>query len=205
MKDVAGEALAVDADQHVLGAVDLSLDHRHVMFVVDQRAIADRGEVAEGGRQRGRHHPLDQLLGAAAIGDQVGDRDHLQLVALAVGNEVGNPRHRAVVVHHLADHPGRNQAGEPGQVDDGLGLTGALQDAAVFGLERKHVAGTDDVMRGRAGVDRDLDRVGAVVGGDPGRSPRSRGLDRDREGGLQRRLVLGRHQVQAERARSVRR
>ena len=51
VEDVAGEALAVDADEHVLGAVDLALDHRHVVFVVDQRAVADRGEVAEGGRQ----------------------------------------------------------------------------------------------------------------------------------------------------------
>ena len=49
----------------------------------------------------------------------------------------------------------------------------------------------------RAGVDRDLDRVGAVVGGDAGADPAG-GLDRDREGGLQRRLVLGRHQVEAE-------
>ena len=49
----------------------------------------------------------------------------------------------------------------------------------------------------RVGVDRDLDRVGAVVGGDPGADPAG-GLDRDREGGLQRRLVLGRHQVEAE-------
>ena len=47
------------------------------------------------------------------------------------------------------------------------------------------------------GVDRDLDRVGAVVGGDPGADPAG-GLDRDREGGLQRRLVLRRHQVEAE-------
>ena len=47
------------------------------------------------------------------------------------------------------------------------------------------------------GVDRDLDRVGAVVGGDAG-ADAAGGLDRDREGGLQRRLVLRRHQVEAE-------
>ena len=53
------------------------------------------------------------------------------------------------------------------------------------------------------GVDRDLDRVGAVVGRDPGADPAGR-LDRDREGGLQRRLVLRRHQVEAELAAALR-
>ena len=91
VEDVAGEALAVDADEDLLGAVDLALDHRDVVFVVDERAIADRGEVAERGRQRGRDDPLDQLLGPAPVGDQVGDRDHLQAVALGVGDRGRGP------------------------------------------------------------------------------------------------------------------
>ena len=188
----------MDPDEHVLGAVDIALDHRHVVFVVDQGAVADRGEVAELGRQRGGDDPLDQLLLAPPVGDQVGDRDHLQAVALAVGNQVRNARHRAVVVHDLADDAGRSQAGEAGEVDRGLGLPGALQHPAVFGLEREDMAGLNQVMGSRVGVDRDLDRVGAVVGGDAGRDPVP-GLDRDREGGLQRRLVLRRHQVEAKR------
>ena len=197
VEDVAGEALAVDADQHVLGAVDLALDHRHVVFVVNQRAVADRLEVAEGGRQRGGDDALDQLLGPPPVGDQVGDGDHLQAVLLAVRDQVGDAGHRPVVVHHLADHAGRGEAGEAGEVDAGLGVAGPLQHAAVFGPQREHVAGDDDVARPRLGVDRDLDRVGAVVGRDPG-ADAAGGLDRDREGGLQRRLVLRRHQVEAE-------
>ena len=47
VEDVAGEALGVDADEHVLGAGDVALDHRDVVLVVDQRAVADGGEVAE--------------------------------------------------------------------------------------------------------------------------------------------------------------
>jgi len=197
VEDVAGQALAVDADQHVLGAVDLALDHRHVVFVVDEGAVADRGEVAEGGRQPGVDHPLDQLLGASPVGDQLGDSDHLQPMLLAVWDQVRNARHRAVVVHHLADHPGRGEAGEAGQVDARLGVAGALEHAAVFGPQREHVTGNDDVPRSGAGIDRDLDRVGAVVGGDARADPAG-GLDRHRERSLQRRLVLRRHQVEAE-------
>ncbi len=81
----------MDADEHVLGAVDLALDERDVVLAVDKGAVADRGEVAELGRQGGRDDPFDELLGAAAVVDQLGDRDHLQAVALAVGDEVRAP------------------------------------------------------------------------------------------------------------------
>ena len=133
----------------------------------------------------------------APVGDQVGDRDHLQPVALAVRDQVGHARHRAVVVHDLADHAGRGQAGEPREVDRRLGLAGALEHAAGLGLEREDVAGLDEVARPRGGVDRDLDRARAVGGGDAGGDALA-GLDRDGERRLERRLVLGRHQVEPE-------
>ncbi len=134
---------------------------------------------------------------AAAVGDQVRDRDHLQPVALAVGRQVGHARHRPVVVHDLADHAGRDQPGEPGEVDAGLGLPDALQHAAGLGLEREHVAGLDELPRARVGIDRHLDRARPVGGRDPG-ADAGASLDRDRERGLEGRLVLGRHQVEAE-------
>jgi hypothetical protein len=41
----------VHPHEHVLLARDVALDERDVVLVVDQRAVADRDEVAEGGRQ----------------------------------------------------------------------------------------------------------------------------------------------------------
>ena len=76
------------AHEHVRLAVDVALDQRDVVLVVDQRAVADDLEVAEAGRQRGRDDALDELVVAAAVGDQVGDRDHLQAVLEAVRGEV---------------------------------------------------------------------------------------------------------------------
>ena len=84
VEDVARQALGVDAHEHVVAARDVALDHRHVVLVVDERPVADRGELAERGRQLRRHDPLDEPLRAPPVGDQVGDRDHLQPVALAV-------------------------------------------------------------------------------------------------------------------------
>src|SRR5205085_5694725 len=132
----------------------------------DQRAVAEGGELAVGGGQVGRDDPLHQALGAAPVGDQVGDGDHLQAVALAVADQVGDPGHRTVVLHHLADDPGRDQAGKAGQVDAGLGVAGALEHTAVPRLQREDVAGYDQVAGARVRVDRDLDGVGAVVGRD---------------------------------------
>ena len=117
----------MDPDQDVLGAGDLALDHRDVVLVVDQRAVADGAELAELGRKLGGDDPLDQLLGAPPVGDQVGDGDHLQVVPGAVADQVRDTGHRPVLVHHLADHPGRDQAGEPGEVDRRLGLPGSLE------------------------------------------------------------------------------
>jgi hypothetical protein len=187
----------VDADEDVLLARDVALDHRNVMLVVDQRAISHGRELAVGGRQPRRDDALDELLGLPPVGDQVGDGDHLQAVALAVGHEVGHPGHRPVLVHDLADHAGRDQAGQPREVDAGLRVARPLEHAAGLGLEREDVAGLDDVLGPRVRVDRDLDGAGAVVGRDPG-GHALRGLDRDGERGLQRLLVLGRHQVEPQ-------
>jgi hypothetical protein len=204
VEDVAGEALGVNSHEDVLAPAHVALDHRQVVLVVHQRAVADRGELAEGGGQPRRDHALDQPLGPPPIGDQVGDRDHAQPVALAVGHQVGHPGHGPVLVHDLADHSGRDQAGQAGQIDGGLRLTGALQHASLLRLQREHVAGLDEVRRLRVRVDGDLDRVRAIVGGDPRRHAVRR-LDRDGERRVERGLVLRGHQVELQLVAALRR
>jgi hypothetical protein len=187
----------VHAHEHVLLAVDVALDQRDVVLAVLQRAVADGLEVAELGRQLRGDDALDELVVLAPVGDQVGDRDHLEVVALAVGGEVGDAGHRPVVVHDLADDAGGDEPGQAGEVDGGLGLPRALEHAAGLGLQREDVAGLDEVARRAAGVDGDLDRPGAVGGADAGRHALA-GLDRHGERRLERRLVLGRHELEAE-------
>ena len=93
---------------------------------------------------------------------------------------------------------GRVEAGEAREVDRGLGLAGALEDAAGSRAQREDVAGLDEVARRSTRVDRDLDRARAVGGGDAGRDALAR-LDRDREGGAEAasRCCVG-HRSQAE-------
>ena len=175
----------------------VALDQRDVVLLVEQRAVPDDVEVAVLGRQVRLRDAFHELLGAAPVRDQVRDRDHLQPVALAVRDQVLDAGHAPVVVHDLADHRGGDQAREPREVHARLRLPGALQHSPGTGLEREHVAGLHEVVRLGARVDRDLDRVRAVVRGDAGRDALAR-LDRDREGRLERGLVLGRHQVEPE-------
>ena len=66
--------------------------------------------------------------------NQIGDRDHQQLVPLGELAQLGHPRHRSVLVHDFADDAGRIEAGDPRQIDRRLGLTGADEDAAVARL-----------------------------------------------------------------------
>src|SRR3954471_7174636 len=59
VEDVAGEALGVDAYEHVLHPADIALDHRQMVLVVDQRAVPDRGEFPERSGEPGRDDTLD--------------------------------------------------------------------------------------------------------------------------------------------------
>src|SRR3546814_7884658 len=70
-------------------------------------------------------------------------------------------------------------------------------DLAIAGHQRKDMARRDDILRTLRRIDRDLDGPGAV-GGRDARGHAFRRLDRDGEGGLERRLVFPHHQRQAE-------
>src|SRR3954453_21765868 len=93
---------------------------------------------------------------------------------------------------------------QPRETDGRRGLPRALQDAARLGLQREDVAGLHQIPRRRPRIDRHLDRPRAVRGADAGGDAVAR-LHGDRERRLERRLVLGRHQVQAELVAALRR
>ena len=187
----------MDPHEDVLGAFNVAHHKREVRLAGELLAERDPVELAVLGGQANGCAALDELLVAAAVLDEIGDGDHLQAVLLAVGDEVGDARHRAVVLHHLANHAGRDEPSEPGEVDGGFGLADALQHTAGLSAQREDMARLDDVARAARRVDRNLDRAGAVAGGDPGGDAVAR-LDRDRERRAERRLVLLGHLPQPQ-------
>ena len=79
---------------------------------------------------------------------------------------------------------------------------GAHQHAAVPGDQRKDVAGADEVGRAHVAVGERPHGVGALLGRDAGGQPVPH-VDRDREGGAERRVVGGHHGGELQPARLV--
>ena len=169
-----------------------------------------RGLVLEGRQAEAAVHGVDvlfadlfhQVLGGGAVLDEVADGADLEGVFLGELDEVGQARHGAVVLQDLADHRGRLQARELGEVAASLGVAGADQHAALLRGEREDVAGGDDVFRLGMTSDGSLHGTRPVVGRDAG-GHTSGGLDRHRERGAVRGAVVAHHLLQAELAAAL--
>jgi hypothetical protein len=133
----------------------------------------------------------------AAVMDQVGDGADLQLVFATEFDQVGQARHAAIVFHDLADHRGRRQAGQFGEVAAGFGMAGTHQHAALDRLQRKDMAGLHDVRRPGVARHRGLDGGGAVGRGNAGGDAFG-GFDRYGEVGAVGSAVTGSHHRQVE-------
>ena len=139
---IAGEALAVHPHQHcAFGLFWLAFHDRHMLTAIELVAEADGAETAEGARERGLRLAAHEALGIEPVADQIGDVDQPQAVALGVVDQLRQPRHRAIHVLDLADHPGGIQTGEARQIHCGLGVASALEHATLLGAQRKDVAG----------------------------------------------------------------
>ena len=87
----------------------------------------------------------DEMIVASPVGDEIGNRANLQSVQLRELDEVGQARHRAIIIHHLADHAGRNKAGKPRDVDGSLRMARSHEHATPARYQRKHVPRGHDV------------------------------------------------------------
>ncbi len=141
--------------------------------------------------------PLDQLLARLPVGDEVGDRDLRELVLLGEGRDLRPAHHRAVVVHQFGEHADRRQAGEPAEIDAGFGMAGAHQHAAVLGDQREDVAGPHEIGGAAVAVGERAHGVGALLGRDAGGQAVA-DVDRDGEGGAERRVVERHHRIEMQ-------
>ena len=92
---------------------------------------------------------------------------------MSLGNlvKLRHPGHGPVVVHDLAQDPGRIEPGQARQVHRPFGLASPLEDTTLVGPERKDMARTGEIGRLGLGVYCRLDGRGPVFGGDAGRDP----------------------------------
>jgi len=187
---VPSQTLRVHAHRHVGAVAEVTLDQGDMALSVRQGPIADDHEVAEGGRHCGLGHTLDERLVLSPVRDEVGHGDHLEFVSAAVIHEIGHSGHSPVLVHDLADDTGRREAGQPCQIDSGLGLPCPLKHSSRLRLEREDMP---EVRRAAVGINGDPNRARTVSGGDTPRDAVA-GVNGHGEGRLEHRLVLGGHE-----------
>ncbi len=200
-EDVAGRALRVHAHQHVRGATHVAHHQRGVLGAGVVAVDARREHTVPCGQARLGDRG-DQPLAAAAVRDQVGDADEGQAVAAREGVQLGRARHAAVVVDQLAQHARRRQAGQSGQVDRGLGVAAALEDASGSRAQWEDVPRAREVGGDSARVGQRAQRGRAVGGRDAGAGAVPV-VDGDGERRTLRFAVVGHHQGQLQRHQAL--
>jgi len=146
--------------------------------------------------------PADEALGFHSVANEVGYRNHLQVMAGTEFAELRHPRHGAVVVHDFADDAGGGQPGETGKVHGRLRLAGAHQHAAFPGAQGERHGRAAPGPRAGIRIDSGEDSAGAVGRGDAG-GDACAGVDGFAKSGAEIGGVLSAHERQPEVVRSV--
>ena len=196
-EDVADDRLQVQPHRDAGAVADVAEDDGEMLHRVPGRGIGVGARRTVGRVDVEGLDPLHQPLLALAVGDELGDRDHGKAVLFRELHDLAPAHHRAVVIDQFAEDADGIELGETAQVDGGLGMAGAHQDAAVPGDQREDVAGAHEVLGADIGIEDGAHRVAALLGGDAGGQALAV-VDGDGEGGRQRRLVVGDHGLQVE-------
>src|SRR5277367_5715452 len=110
-------------------------------------------------------------FGLEPMANQLSDGKHFQTVLAAKLDEVWHSRHGAVVLHDLADDACRFQAGHQGQVHRGFCLSRSHEDTSLTCPKWEYMPRSRKVLGGRARIDGDTNRMGAIMRGDSCRHP----------------------------------
>ena len=142
---IAEDAPRVHTHQHVLLAGHLAADQRQMVLGVQIAAVGDGAELAEFGRNGAFGHAVDEFFVFQPVADQVGHREHFQVVALAEFHQLRHPCHGAVVIHDLANNGRRIESGQTRNIHVPPRYGPCAPARRRHGPQRKHVAGRDDV------------------------------------------------------------
>src|SRR5262245_56021408 len=111
-QDVAGETLAVNADQHRLGlngyftalvAADAAHAERQMWLEIYDRGIGNQVELAVACRQLDSQFTMDQPFAAATVLNQVLDRAQFEIVFFAEFTKLRQMRHVAIGAYDFAN------------------------------------------------------------------------------------------------------
>src|ERR1700679_1559837 len=110
-------------------------------------------------------------LSLKSMANQLRHCKHLETVRAAKLDEVWHSRHGTVVLHDIADDASRLQAGHQGQVHRGFCLTCSHKDTTLSCPKWEYMSRARKVLGGRARIDGDTNRMGAIMRRDSCRHP----------------------------------
>ena len=79
-EDFAVEAPRVHPDEHLLLPFQIAANQRQVVLGIDVAGVGDRAKLAELGLDAALGRAADELLVLHPVADEVGDRDHFEVV-----------------------------------------------------------------------------------------------------------------------------
>src|ERR1700722_14460186 len=144
-ENIAQDIGPMQTRRHIAPIADRPVDESKMQDRIERRAIGVALKLADRGLDGKVGDPLDQLLARLPIGDEIRDRNALDLVLVGEGLDLGSDHHGAVVVGELADDGDRRQTGELAKVDRGLGVAGAHEHAAILGDKGKNMTRPDAI------------------------------------------------------------
>src|SRR6476620_1592286 len=128
-------------EDHIL-STNVTHHHRQMHVTIDDVLESDSSKAAIHRRQDSFDCALYQRFFVDAIPDQVSHRYHFEIMGFGKFLQLRQPRHRAVLIHDLADHTGWIKTGDSRNVNARFGLPGAHEYSAFFRTQGKDVSGS---------------------------------------------------------------
>src|SRR5215208_4353084 len=142
----------MNADQHRFVSLHIAHHHREMHVAVDHVLVSNRAEATVDGWQISFDHAPHQHFLTDAISHELSDADHLEIMFGGKHLELRHSRHRPVFVHHLANHTGGIETGDPCDVNARFCLSGTYEHAAILCAQGENVTGASQVLRPGFGI-----------------------------------------------------
>src|SRR5262245_39701332 len=148
--------------QHIFAIFNLPANESDVRLLVERTFEHDHSKVAMR-RWQGRFTDfLNEAFSAEAVTDQIGNRNHLELLMFSKLDQIRYARHRAVFLHDFANDTGRCESGDGREIDRCLRLACANQHSAVARSQWKNVARASQIFSFSLWIDCSKDCLRAI-------------------------------------------
>src|ERR1700761_140295 len=121
----------MDAHKHIPAIANITKYKSEMGLLVDLIFECVNSELSVFRRQLRRGNTLDRRFRSQPIGDQVGDRNQLNVMEHGKLAKFGPSGHRSIVAHDLADNPSGTKTCQSGQVHSSFRLPGTYQYSSV--------------------------------------------------------------------------